>query len=65
MDFKQAAIDLWGIIDDIDTFSDMAKSNDAAFRKAVESKVGERFKIMTSDGYNLFTLNGEQITNDT
>ena len=55
MDFKRAAIDLWQIIDDIDTYSDMAKENDEAFRKAVENKVHERHKILESDGHNLFT----------
>ena len=65
MDFKQASIDLWTIIDDIDTFSDMMKSDDIAFRKFVENKVRERFKIMISDGYNLFSPDHEQVTNDT
>ena len=55
MDFKRATIDLWQIIDDIDTYSDMAKGNDKSFRQAVEKKVRERHKILASDGYNLFT----------
>ena len=55
MDFKRAAIDLWQIIDDIDTYSDMTKGNDKSFREAVERKVRERHKILESDGYNLFT----------
>lgn len=55
MDFKQAAIQLWKIIDDIDTYSDMAKGNDKAFRNAVEKKVRARFNILESDGYHLYT----------
>ena len=63
MDFKKAAIDLWQIIDDIDTYSDMAKGNDKAFRDAVEKKVRQRFDILISDGYDLFIpKNKEKIT---
>ena len=65
MKFKKAAIDLWGLLDDIDTYSDIAKGNDAAFRKAVERKVKERHKILESDGYNLFIPGTkEQVTNE-
>jgi hypothetical protein len=45
---------LWDIIDDIDTFSDMAKSDDKVYRALVERKQKERWKIpITTDGYNL------------
>ena len=55
MDFKKASIDLWTMLDDIDTFSDMAKHNDKAFRTAVEEKVRERHRVLETDGYDLFT----------
>ena len=65
MDFKKATIELWQMLDDIDTFSDMAKDNDKSFRDAVEKKVSERHRVLASDGYNLFTptIDGyEQLT---
>lgn len=37
---------LWKIIDDIDTISDVVKSNDKLYRKFVEDKQKERFKIV-------------------
>ena len=55
MNYKKATIELWQMLDDIDTFSDMAKGNDKAFRDAVGKKVRERFRVLESDGYNLFT----------
>jgi len=63
MDFKKAAVDLWRMLDDIDTFSDMAKGNNKAFREGVEEKVRERHRILESDGYNLFapTSDGYEI----
>ena len=45
---------LWQIIDDIDTYGDMAKSNDALFRSLVEKKQKERWKLpITTDGYEI------------
>ena len=45
---------LWKIIDDIDTYGDMAKSNDAMFRSLVENKQKERWELpITTDGYKL------------
>ena len=54
MNWKKAAKDLWAIIDDIDTYSDVCKSNNDSFRHMVEQKQKERFKILESDGYQLF-----------
>jgi len=51
MNYKEAAIKLWELLDDIDTASDQAKDNDQAYRHYVEKRQSERFKIMTSDGY--------------
>jgi len=45
---------LWQIIDDIDTASDMAKSNDKTYRKIVERKQKLRWKTgINTDGYTL------------
>ena len=45
---------LWQIVDDIDTYGDMAKSNDAMFRSLVENKQKERWELpITTDGYKL------------
>lgn len=45
---------LWGIIDDIDTISDVAKSNDVAYRNMVEKKQKTRWDCgITTDGYEL------------
>lgn len=48
--------ELWTIIDDIDTYSDMAKGDDKLFRGLVEKKQAERWEKtnITSDGYGLF-----------
>ena len=46
---------LWDVIDDIDTYSDMAKTNDVMFRNLVEKKQAERWLTpVTSDGYHLY-----------
>ena len=45
---------LWAIIDDIDTYGDMAKADDKLYRKLVERRQGDRWTIgVTSDGYKL------------
>ena len=45
---------LWQIIDDIDTASDMAKSNDVAYRNMVEKLQEKRWNTgITTDGYKL------------
>lgn len=61
--YKEIAIKLWGMLDDIDTYSDMAKSDEKLYRNLVERKQRQRFELITSDGYDLF-INGEQITDD-
>lgn len=45
---------LWGLLDDIDTVSDMAKSNDKAYRNAVEKIQLKRQQVAESDGYEIF-----------
>ena len=45
---------LWSIIDDIDTYDDAARSDDAAFRKMVRARQADRWKTgITTDGYAL------------
>ena len=45
---------LWGIIDDIDTYSDVAKTDDKLYRSLVERKQKDRWKTgITTDGYTL------------
>jgi len=52
-------IALWDIIDDIDTYSDIAKSDDVLYRSLVERRQKERFKLpMHTDGFNL-TIDNE------
>ena len=46
---------LWQIVDDIDTYGDMAKSDDALFRSLVEKKQKERWKLpISTDGYSIY-----------
>jgi len=40
----EAILYLWQIIDDIDTVSDMAKSNDTAYRNMIEKLQAKRWK---------------------
>ena len=65
MNYKRAAIQLWQIIDDIDTYSDLAKDNDVLYRKLVNKKQGERHAILVTDGYDLFTPKSEGYENIT
>lgn len=45
---------LWQIIDDIDTASDIAKSNNVAYRNMVEKLQKKRWNTgITTDGYKL------------
>lgn len=53
---RSIAEKLWDLLDDIDTVSDMVKSNDAAYRKQVERIQRLRGNLLVSDGYKLFLL---------
>jgi len=46
---------LWDIIDDIDTYGDMAKSDDKLYRSLVERRQRQRFEQtgISTDGYEL------------
>jgi len=52
---------LWDIIDDIDTYGDMAKSDDKLYRSLVERRQRQRFEQtgISTDGYE---LNGGAVT---
>ena len=52
---------LWDIIDDIDTYGDMVKSDDKLYRSLVERRQRQRFEQtgISTDGYE---LNGGAIT---
>jgi len=47
-------IDLWTLLDDIDTLDDACKSNNEAFRRLARETQQRRHKTLTSDGYNLY-----------
>ena len=51
---RSQVIFLWGIIDDIDTTSDVVRGNDTAYRAAVETLQSKRHDYISSDGHNLF-----------
>ncbi len=53
LDYRVISVFLWRLLDDIDTASDMAKSNDAAYRKRVEKLQRRRFEVSTSDGFDI------------
>lgn len=50
-DYEKAARFLFDLLDDIDTTSDMAKSNDVAYRAQVERIQRRRFEAAMTDGY--------------
>ena len=57
---REIAIFLFGLLDDIDTVSDIAKGNDKAYRKMVERIQNRRWETgMTTDGYRVF-MPGEE-----
>lgn len=47
---EAAAQFLWSLLDDIDTASDIAKSDDKAYRQIVERLQHRRFEVGTTDG---------------
>ena len=48
-----AADFLFGLLDDIDTVSDIAKGDDAAYRTMVERIQRRRFEVADTDGYTV------------
>lgn len=56
MSDREIAEKLWCLLDDIDTATDIFKpDNNNKFVQYVYKKIGERFKYLKSDGYNLYT----------
>ncbi len=63
MDYKKIATELWDLLDQIDTASDMFKPCESNGIKSFDNfyeyamkKSEERHKFMKSDGYDLFTI---------
>jgi len=47
---------LWGLLDDIDTATDVYKNDDAGFRRFMLRKLAERHNVLYSDGYKLWFI---------
>ena len=67
--FREIAVKLWDLLDDIDTACDMFKPHDEesamAYYRYVSEKTIERHKYLKSDGYKLYTLDEyEQLPKD-
>ena len=56
MSMRGTAEFLWALLDDIDTASDRAKADDAAYRQIVERIQRRRFEVGTTDGYSVTFL---------
>jgi hypothetical protein len=54
MDYKKAAVDLWTILDDIDTQDDVYKDQDRLFREATRKLIKKGREIFVSDGYQIY-----------
>ena len=57
VEFLRDAVEkLWQIVDDIDTFSDIAKSDDKLYRRLVKKKQSQRWEFteIVSDGYDIY-----------
>lgn len=52
-DFQKIAEALWTLLDDIDTLDDVAKDNAGDFRRWAMTRVEQRHKYATSDGFTL------------
>lgn len=57
--WEKVAKKLWGLLDAIDTASDIFKPEKNNFYKYVMEKANKRFDLITSDGYTLFPVNQE------
>ena len=65
VEFLRDAVEkLWMIIDDIDSYGDMCKSDDAFFRNRVERRQKERWTEVEiiSDGYSLFRKAAQRLS---
>lgn len=53
IDYRAHAEFLYGLLDDIDTASDMAKGDDAMYRGLVKKYHQRRFEVADCDGYTV------------
>lgn len=51
---------LFKILDDIDTAGDIAKGDDAGYRRIVERLQKNRFEVARTDGYHVFFLGDKE-----
>lgn len=56
--WQKISLELWSLLDDIDTGLDMYKPEMNNFTKYVSYKVGQRFEWLTSDRYRVFPTTG-------
>ena len=61
MNYKKAAIELWNILDNIDTLSDACRGNSEQYANLVNKHVRKRHNIMGTDGYSLFSPDGDVV----
>jgi hypothetical protein len=54
MDDKQIAIELFGLLDNIDTLNEVCKDNDRAFRALCMQEVAMRFDYAETDGAKIY-----------
>ena len=47
-------IDLWTLLDHIDTLDDSCRASDTAFRNLTRDTQKKRHQTLTSDGYDLY-----------
>jgi hypothetical protein len=50
--FAVAAFELWAVLDDIDTYSDVAKGDDKTYRSLVEKAQRRRFDILSGEAWD-------------
>lgn len=53
MTYKKIAIELWKLLDNIDTASDVYKPKKTAYYHSVTGQQEKRFKYLGSDGYTI------------
>lgn len=61
MNYKKAAIELWHILDAIDTASDACRGDHECYATRVNRQVRKRHDIMSTDGYSLFDPEGDVV----
>ncbi len=60
--FREIAVELWMLLDHIDTLDDACRDDDARFRKRTYEFQQRRHALLRSDGYRLFDVEtGEQV----